>query len=661
MLRPWVSLSLTVPLLAAVACGGSNGTNCTVDCATGGTATGGALLGTGGDVVGTGGMPTGGGSAALACPSAPAAPVVPDGTTLDAAPNPAITSRVLGNHLGYDTKQSKRAVVLANGSLTSFQVARSSDSSVVFVGTLEETPGFTAFESNDRHFVADFSALRTPGTYRLVVNGALGEPFEIADDFLAETVLSSLVGYFRGSRADDAAVWSADENVSRTGGGASEDVRGGWYDASGDISKYLSHLNYANFLNPQQIPLVAWALAFAHDEGSSLVGRLGQTTAVEEEALWGADYLVRVLDDAGYFYINVFDTWTGMLEERTICAFEGSAGTKTGEYQAGFREGGGTAVAALARISRWGKAGSFSAAEYLAAAEKGYAHLKTNSISYLDNGAENVIDDYTALLAATELYGATNEAAYLDDARIRAESLAARLGPEGYFIADGASRPFWHASDAGLPVVALVRYAALETEPARKSAALGAAKTHLDYLLDVTTSVANPFGYARQHFRTGGAVTSGFFIPHDNETGYWWQGESARLASLAAAAQLTDRALRPADCTEPTPETSAFARAQLDWVLGKNPEDISFMEGFGRNNPPHYCSEKAPYHGSLTGGIANGITGRNDDGTGIQWMTPTSGENCWENWRWVEQWLPHSTWFLIATVAEANADAPAAP
>ena len=43
------------------------------------------------------------------------------------------------------------------------------------------------------------------------------------------------------------------------------DVHGGWYDASGDVSKYLSHLSYANYLNPQQTPLAVWGLLEAAD------------------------------------------------------------------------------------------------------------------------------------------------------------------------------------------------------------------------------------------------------------------------------------------------------------------------------------------------------------------------------------------------------------
>ena len=57
------------------------------------------------------------------------------------------------------------------------------------------------------------------------------------------------------------------------------------------------------------------------------------------------------------------------------------------------------------------------------------------------------------------------------------------------------------------------------------------------------------------------------------------------------------------------------------------------------------------------GGIANGITGKNEDGSGIAWdddgvaYVGFSSLEPWNNWRWIEQWLPHSTWYMMALTA----------
>lgn len=303
-------------------------------------------------------------------------------------------------------------------------------------------------------------------------------------------------------------------------------------------------------------------------------------------------------------------------------------------------------IAALARLSRWGKGAPFT--DYLAGAKKGFAHVSEKGPSYCDDGKENIIDDYTALLAATELFAATNDETYLTAARTRASALHQRLSSTGYFIADAGTRPYWHASDAGLPIVALATYAGAETDEAKRSEAIDTIRTHLAYLVKVTGEAPNPFGYARQHVS---ATKSGFFIPHVNESNYWWQGENARLGSLAAAALIGGRILGDKDVgwVGVNPALAAYATDQLDWVLGKNPFDVSFVDGLGRNNPPPYPGGK-PQGGHLRGGIVNGVTGLSEDGSGIQWVAEGSGEN----WRWNEQWIPHAAWYLVAITAFAQ-------
>ena len=304
-------------------------------------------------------------------------------------------------------------------------------------------------------------------------------------------------------------------------------------------------------------------------------------------------------------------------------------------------------IAALARIARWKVDGSFTSAEYLAGAELAFNSLNLNGAQYADDGKENVIDDYTGLLAASELYATTQSAAYLSAARARAKSLIARLGTDGYFIADGASRPFWHASDAGLPVVALARFVEVESDSKNADEARQAIAKHLSYLLGISRSPANPFGLARQHTAPGVAT---FFMPHINETQYWWQGENARLGSLAAASLLGAEAIGATG--DSYLELLRFAGWQVDWILGNNPYDISFLRGFGKNNPAPFCASKAQA-GTLVGGISNGITGNNDDGTGIRWPT-SSNSSCGDDWRTVEQWLPHAAWYMVAITALAR-------
>ena len=509
------------------------------------------------------------------------------------------------------------------------------------------------------------------------VEVATGSPsasgkFYIGEKALAQKTLGMVMDYFYNDRASNSTIMSWDQKVSVYGSsGTTRDVRGGWYDASGDVSKYLSHLSYANYLNPQQIPLTVWSLAFAAERIPTLLASTSTKANTVDEAAYGADFLVRMLDEQGFFYMTVFDNWGQGI--RYLCAFSGSDGDKSANYQTAFREGGGMAIAGLARVSTLGIKGDYTSEQYLAAAEKAYAHLSEKqgigkSCAYCDDGKENIIDDYTALLAATELFIATNgKSTYMNDMEARAANLAERISDEGYFWSDDAkTRPFWHASDAGLPMIALVRFLEaemrIEREPCPADAdcslnlsdiamkkAHTAINKHLTWLLSVTNEVANPFGYARQTYKTGGKIKNGFFIPHDNESKYWWQGEDARIASLSAAVALASKSMALEDA-----KTNKYIVDQLDWILGKNPYGVSMMYGIGKKNPAVYDGQ-SNYDATLKGGIANGITGKNEDGSGIAWTDDgvaavgfDSMKESWQVWRWDEQWLPHSTWYMMA-------------
>lgn len=588
------------------------------------------------------------------------------------------------NQVGYDTGMPISIIVKSDAQLDGAEFKLMSGGNAVQTGKLSNGSNPDNWTNNGKFYVANLEKGVAAGTYTLQVteNGqpATSGEFKVEDKALAKLTLGAVLDYFYDDRAVNSTIVGWDSKLAvYNGGGKTRDVHGGWYDASGDVSKYLSHLSYANYLNPQQIPLTVWALAFTAERIPTLLSSTSSKAKTADEAAFGADFLVRMLDEQGFFYMTVFDNWGSPTGKRELCAFSGSDGIKSADYQTAFREGGGMAIAGLARVSKLGVKGDYTSEQYLAAAEKAYAHLSEKqgvgkSCAYCDDGKENIIDDYTALLAATELYVATEKVDYLKDARARAKNLIGRLSDDGYFWSDDAkTRPFWHASDAGLPLVALVRYAEIESKITVNSPselidwycvdmigascyntnakeALDAIKTHYDWLISITNKVDNPFGYARQTYKTQGSIKDGFFIPHDNESNYWWQGEDARLASLAAATAYTFHSVifNDAEAME------KYSTDQLDWILGKNPYATCMMYGFGKKVPAKYDGQ-SEYDATLKGGIANGITGKNKDGSGIAWDDDGVGavgfdpqKESWNNWRWIEQWLPHTTWFLMA-------------
>ncbi len=584
------------------------------------------------------------------------------------------TPRVIAAHLGAGTAAAPAVVAVLPDGLPPRRAELSGPHGTrpLTAGPVEAVPGWTA----GPYARVPLPRGLPPGTYTVrIVDGsgrpAACPPFVIAPDRLQRQTMSDVLAYFKAVRSSGE-IDRKDRRARLWGdtGGHEVDARGGWLDASGDTSKFLSHLTYTRTMSPQQTPLCAWAMAAARDEVAAHHPALTRAvgTRLRDEALWGADFLMRFRAPEGYFYTGIFDALTKRLDERFVTAPLQDC-VRTDRYQAAFRQGGGLAVAALARASTLGDHGDFTSAEYLAAALAAFAHLERHNLEYLDDGVETVVDDYAALLAASELAAAPavralrepgGGAAVVHSARGRAANLIARYvrpadGGPGWFRGDEEGRPFFHAVEPGLPVLALLRFAAVlpdapEAEPARALAV----EAMLDTLAR-TAAVPNPFGLPRQRVQPAGRPPKdAFFFPHANETGYWWQGENAGIASLAAAAAACARFGGPAAADRD--RLLGFADDQVAWITGRNPFDICMLQGRGRGNPD-YASDFP----NLPGGIVNGVTsgwsdgeddeddGDNGDDEDVAFLPADAPEG--ESWRWAEQWIPHTGWFLLAVAS----------
>ncbi|UWY27857.1 glycoside hydrolase family 9 protein [Flavobacterium sp. TR2] len=556
------------------------------------------------------------------------------------------------NQVGFDPKSPKIAIIEYSSNLlnSTFDIIDAETGKTVFTSKIGKAETVEDWKLGKYYYKADFSSFQKPGNYQVAFK--IGDQtyssarFSIEENILAKKTISSIVHYYNKQRANTPEELEADKNMLLFGSTKKVDVHGGWCDASGDVSKYFSHLAYANFVSPQQTPLVTWSLINTSETIPKKLTEWKIKDSLDNEAIWGADYMMRCLSDEDYFYMIVFSYFDKNPSARRIVGLKANSVT-TDEYQSAFREGAGMAIASLARISKWKKRGDFTSKQYLEGAKRAYAHLLINNTKYDDDGKENIIDDYCALMAATELWIATNDDFYKSEARKWAHKLENRMTDKGWFRSNDTNRPFWHAADAGLPIVALTRYLKKESDNKEKAAAENVIKKALEYNLAVTNSVANPFGYARQSFLFNDKVQDGFFIPHDNETGWWWQGENARLASLATAAIEGGKNISFQKNNSTKKSLDLYASQQLSWILGCNPYSMCFLYKFGENNVPYMHSNYG--HGSEKGGISNGITGKdgNGDGSGIDFKMEDKGNE----WRWTEQWIPHSAWFLQAITA----------
>lgn len=570
--------------------------------------------------------------------------------------------QLLINHLGYERFNTKQALLQTTSQTLSGHaelVCNQTNQTVMQLPLV--ACGTTAQWHTGNIYQVDFSACQDAGEYRIRYANIESTVFSIAEGLLMRRTFSDALHYFKSQRCSGI-YDQADNQALLLNSDLRIDVRGGWYDASGDVSKYLSHLSYANYLNPQQTPMIVWNMLKAYEIAEDQAD-IADFTRVRllEEALFGADFLVRMQSDDGFFYMTVFDKWSKSPAQRDICAYATQDGIKTDDYQAGFRQGGGAAIAALAAAARITTLPSCSriphyddpqSERYLQAAERGYWHLKQHNIAYLNDNTENIIDEYCALLAAVELYRATHQDRYLTEMRDWAQRLAERqMSDENidhYWSAttDG-SRPYYHAAEAGLPAIALMQYLAAEPESKQQQQLQPTLINALNFELTLTAEVNNPFGYPRQYTKAiDGHKQTAFFVAHNNESGYWWQGENARIASLASMAfmaqdHLTDTALKQ--------RLMQYGQQLMNWILGLNPFDMCMLDGHGHNNPDYL-----PQLGfsNAKGGVCNGITSGFDNEQDIAFNPAGQKDDMLQNWRWGEQWIPHGGWYLLATTLQ---------
>lgn len=581
--------------------------------------------------------------------------------------------RVVVDHVGYEVDADKTALVVgsaADRAPASFALLDASTRKIVFSGRVKDA-GTVDRWTGMRFWFADFSVWRKPGHYILSIHGPSGETgsceFAIQQDLLERNTLSNVIFYFKGQRASGD-MDRADRHLPvPEQPGAFADLHGGWYDATGDYGIHLSHQNLTSYFNPQQVPLVAWTLLSSyrllesrHNDNFSEYER-----RLLDEGLFGADFLTRMHRQHGSFFESIsapgkqklaVDREIGNPNWRTQIKKNVADSTQTQSspagahaYEVSYRSGGGMAIAALALASAMPQDGELTRAAYLQAAETAFDFLERHNLELLNDGKENILDDYCALLAATELYRATKRAIYLQAADRRATRLMGRLSSNGtlrdFWRADDGARPYFHPSDAGLPVISLLQYADISSQD-RKREVRALVERSLRAELRVTTQVNNPFGYARQVVRMGnGTVRTAFFFPHDTEAAPWWQGENARLASLAAAARLAAPMFENAPAFQKQLED--YGWDQLHWILGRNPFDTCMLMGSGHNNAPYLFFESYKYT-SAPGAIINGITAGRQDEDGIAFNEGYAVTGQDEDWRWTEEWLPHAAWYLYA-------------
>ncbi|HZK65045.1 MAG TPA: cellulase N-terminal Ig-like domain-containing protein, partial [Puia sp.] len=321
--------------------------------------------------------------------------------------------QIVTDHVGYEDNLSKRAILVSDNNTPpeTFQLISAENGQVVFTGKAVFSGPVDKWK-NWNFSVLDFSPYTVDGTYSIQLGfqgkNLVSYPFIIGKNVLEQSTISNLLYYFKGQRSSGL-LDKADHHLSLEGksAGGFIDAHGGWYDATGDYGKHLSHLSFSTYFNPQQISFTVWSLLTTY---KILIRRPGTdfrqyNRRILDEAMYGADYLTRMQAPNGSFYRSVGAPGPGKLAKDRVIAAESKGYTikkskdqsfgprqKDNDwrsFQASYRSGGGMAIAALALASTFDTTGEYKNSDYLKAAENAFDFLEKNNVSLTNNGKEN--------------------------------------------------------------------------------------------------------------------------------------------------------------------------------------------------------------------------------------------------------------------------------
>jgi hypothetical protein len=549
----------------------------------------------------------------------------PDGTLWDAATtlravasatreNPAIHV----NQVGYLPAEAKRAMIgYYLGSLGEMPLPAAKEFRVitaagetVFEGRLKARPdrGYSYAPAPYQQVAeADFSALRTPGEYRVVVPGwGASLPFRIDDGVAMAFARTYALGIYHqrcgttnalpftrfvhgechvapaqvpSPAADFPAVWRILTASSKEGGAPGNgpildgeaaqlypfvhqgtvNITGGHHDA-GDYGKYTT--NSATFIH---------CLVFAVD---ALPGgdcdNLGLPESGDgipdllQEAKWEADFLARMQDDDGGFYFLVSP------RDR---AYEGDVLPDQGDPQVVWPKNTAATAAAVAALAQAGSSPHFQrafpkeAADYLARAKKGWQFLQAalerygpqGSYQRLTHYGDNHRHDDELAWAAAELFLATGDESYHRKFKQGCDPASDRIRRWGW----------WRMNECWGHAIRSYAFAA-------RSGRIDAAK--LDPALRAKCE-AEIEAAGRDALRNSDESAYGTSFPAETKRmrGGGWYFSLDQAFDLAVAS-LLDYPRK----NDPRPPFLDAYLANLNYEAGTNPVNISYVTGLGQ-------------------------------------------------------------------------------
>lgn len=498
------------------------------------------------------------------------------------------------DQVGYLTGRSKVAMVTDTGD-TKFSIVDTKSNKVVFTGDLTAAKKDAMSEETLRK--ADFSALKTPGTYKLKVGNRESYDFEIGDNVYAVPAVQTWRSYTlsrsgnpfndkdvtgleikKGHPQDKKAKVYFSDKLNKKGDIV--DVSGGWYDA-GDYGKYTT----TGALVAAELMLAYEAHPDHFTKGQLLfpdgVKAEAKLPDVLNEVKYELNFLKKMQRKDGSTFHKVSGMqWPGFdkspdtdTQDRYIFS---TCTSSTAMY--------GASLAIGARVYKELDGGY--AKKLMNDARKVWQYLENtpNPIYRVDEGQESGSGPYNKntdleerLWFAAEMLRTTGDKKYETFLLNNSDRMS---NEPGFFTWDNT--------------LALAQFAFLKTDGVNQNLRVAVKKAFIDYADKVVNKIS----------------ADGFNCSlAKNE--YTWASTKNALTQgdmLLMAYQI-----------EPRQEYVDGALAQIHYMLGRNSLDKSFLTGVGDNPPEHphnriHESTGAYVPGLLVGG-PNAVSGGDPDQT----------------------------------------------
>ena len=536
--------------------------------------------------------------------------------------------RIVYSTSGYTPQGEKTALTTVSGHHGRFYLEDADSGKRVFSGTIRKVDSpVGSFQQ------MDFTAFRKPGQYRLRVGERVTPPFHIHRDLWLETTWRTLnflfcerCGYPVPSKHGTC---HTDLNAPYAGGIVT--LNGGWHDAGDQSQQTL------------QTGEIAYSLLQASLKAKQR-GLDDLSRRLEEESLWGLDYVLRTRLGGGDRILG----WGTNLWTDGVIGTVDDAGGRNLQIHPGALENfilsGIEAYAAMELEGDEGlrrKLAEVAVEDYDAAMERfsrlGFAELKEGrGRGHASMASES---QYRANMswAASMLYKLTRERRFAEDAVRsmeyvlacqRTEPLPDRDGTCGFFYRDTTRRSIVHYNHQSREYCFMEALEALcQTQPDHPAASrwLDAVRLYGNYLKGLMQYIA-PYGmlpsgvYSKDEIKDEESfyatqiwidedVTHDFLeqLHHGVDLDgshfvrrfpVWFSFKGNTAVSLASgkSAAICARILRDETLMH-------IAEAQLQWVVGLNPFGQSLIYGEGYNYPQLYNA----LPGEMTGEVPVGM------------------------------------------------------